>query len=109
MATRVQVTFDGLDPQKLAQFWAPALNYVLETPPPGFDSWDRYARQNQIPPEQWRAAALDPDGLGPRLYFQPVPDGTQTVSRNSHAVITRGWPVGQSQRCRVSSAWQFPP
>jgi len=84
---------DALDPQKLAQFWALALNYVLEPPPPGFDSWDQYARQNQIPPEQWRAAAVDPDGLRPRLYFQPVPDG-KTAKNRVHLDVQAGTGAG---------------
>ena len=36
----VQVTFDCADPAGLAGFWAEALGYVLQPPPPGFDSWD---------------------------------------------------------------------
>ena len=93
MTIGVQVTFDALDPQKLAQFWALALNYVLEPPPPGFDSWDKYARQNQIPPEQWRAAAVDPDGLRPRLYFQPVPEG-KTAKNRVHLDVQVGTNAG---------------
>src|SRR5215470_13153925 len=81
MGFRVQATFDARDPQRLAQFWALALNYMLEPPPPGFDSWDQFAIQNQIPREQWRGAAVDPDGLGPRLYFQPVPEGKTAKNR----------------------------
>jgi hypothetical protein len=81
MAIRVQATFDAADPQKQARFWALALNYVPEPPPPGFESWDQFAIQNQIPPEQWRAAAVDPDGHGLRLYFQPVPEGKTAKNR----------------------------
>jgi glyoxalase superfamily protein len=81
MAIRVQATFDASDPQNLAQFWALALDYVVEPPPSGFDSWDQFAIQNQIPAEQWRGAAVDPDGLGPRPYFQPVPDGKTAKNR----------------------------
>jgi Glyoxalase-like domain len=81
MAIRVQATFDSADPQKLAQFWALALDYVLEPPPPGFDSWEEFATRNHIPPAQWRGAALDPDGLGPRVFFQPVPEGKTAKNR----------------------------
>lgn len=95
MAIRVQATFDSKDPQKLAEFWALALNYVLEPPPPGFESWDQFAAQNQIPPEQWRGAAVDPDGVGPRLYFQPVPEG-KTAKNRVHLDVQVGAGVRDS-------------
>jgi Glyoxalase-like domain len=75
MAIQVQATFDAADPQKLAEFWALALGYVMQPPPPGFSSWDEFAEKQHIPRNQWRAAIIDPDGKGPRLFFQPVPEG----------------------------------
>ena len=41
VATAIQVTFDCADPAAQASFWALTLRYVLEPPPPGFDSWGR--------------------------------------------------------------------
>jgi len=81
MVVRIQATFDAADPQKLAAFWALALDYVLEPPPPEFDSWEQFADHHRIPREQWRAAVVDPDGRGPRLYFQPVPEGKTAKNR----------------------------
>ena len=40
MAVEFQVTFDSADPAAHAAFWAEALHYVLQPPPPGFPSWD---------------------------------------------------------------------
>jgi hypothetical protein len=81
MAIRFQATFDAIDPPKLAEFWMLALNYVQEPPPPGFESWEEFAIQKRIPRDQWRGAAVDPDGVGPRLYFQPVPEGKTAKNR----------------------------
>ncbi|WP_211768729.1 VOC family protein [Kutzneria sp. CA-103260] len=69
----IGVTFDARDPQKQAEFWAMALGYVLDPPPPGFTSWSEFATARGIPRDQWRAAVIDPEGRGPRLFFQPVP------------------------------------
>jgi len=52
MAVRAQVTFDAVNPQQLAEFWALALQYVLEPPPPGFGSWEQFAEQHHVPREQ---------------------------------------------------------
>ncbi|WP_329623029.1 VOC family protein [Streptomyces sp. NBC_01255] len=68
MAKEFQVTYDCADPGAQATFWAQALGYRL--PPP---------------PEEpnLRAAITDPDGKGPRIYFQKVPEG-KTVKNRLH-------------------------
>ena len=55
-----------------AAFWADALGYDLQPPPPGYDSWKDWARAFAIPEEEWgdSAAIVDPHGDGPRVYFQ---------------------------------------
>lgn len=40
MTLGVQVTFDAADPDGLARFWALALGYESQPPPPGFESWE---------------------------------------------------------------------
>ena len=81
MATAFQVTFDSADPGAHAAFWAEALHYVPAPPPAGFDSWDAALDAWGIPAERRndRAALVDPDGAGPRLFFQKVPDGRERV------------------------------
>jgi hypothetical protein len=82
MATSVQVVFDCADPEGLARFWAEALGYQLQGPPAGYTSWEAWAREQGIPEERWDdASAVDPDGRGPRLYFQRVPEAKSVKNR----------------------------
>ena len=83
MTNTFQVTFDADDPAKLAAFWAEALGYVLQPPPPGFVTWEDFAREAGIPEEDWDklAAIVDPDDGGPRILFQKVPEGKTSKNR----------------------------
>ncbi|WP_067821728.1 VOC family protein [Actinomadura kijaniata] len=83
MARDVQITFDCADPAKLAAFWAEALGYRLQDPPGDFASWEEALEAAGVPPERRNdASALrDPDGSGPRLFFQRVPEGKQAKNR----------------------------
>jgi hypothetical protein len=83
MAREFQVTFDCADPGSLAGFWAAALGYDFDAPPPGFDTWDAALEAFGVPPERRNdASALrDPDGAGPRVYFQRVPEGKSAKNR----------------------------
>ncbi len=83
MSTPIQVTFDCADPGALAAFWAQALGYVVEPPPEPFSSWDEALAAWGVPKELWnsRSAAVDPDGDGPRFFFQQVPEGKQVKNR----------------------------
>jgi hypothetical protein len=80
---QVQVTFDCADPARLAAFWAEVLGYVVQPPPEGFDTWDAFLDQYDVPAENRndRSAAVDPTGLGPRLFFQKVPEGKVVKNR----------------------------
>jgi hypothetical protein len=80
----VQVTFDCADPAALAAFWAIALGYQVQPPPPGYDTWDAALDAWGVPPEHRndRSAAVPPDGAtGPRLFFQKVPEGKSAKNR----------------------------
>jgi hypothetical protein len=83
MATKVQIVFDCADPASQAAFWQQALHYVLPSPPEPHATWEDWARAEGIPEESWNdaAAAEDPDGLGPRLFFQKVPEGKVAKNR----------------------------
>lgn len=80
MATRLQVTVDCADPGRLVAFWAEALGYVPAPPPEGFADWSAYYRSIGVPeselPEDGDLtdSVVDPNGLGPRLWFQQVPE-----------------------------------
>jgi len=85
MAKEIQVTFDCADPGALATFWAEALGYQVQGPPPGFDSWPAALTAWGVPEDQWnsKSAIIDPDGEGPRIFFQRVPEG-KTVKNRVH-------------------------
>jgi hypothetical protein len=76
MATSIQLVFDSADPDAQARFWATALGYRLQDPPDGFETWEDAMRAWGLPEEQWNdaSAIVDPDGNGPRIYFQKVPE-----------------------------------
>jgi hypothetical protein len=76
MGVGFQVTIDAADPRGLAGFWAAALGYVDQPPPPGFGSWEAFLDSVNWPADQRDArwALIDPDGAGPRLFFQKVPE-----------------------------------
>ena len=76
MATKVQVVFDSADPTRLAEFWSAALGYTLPEPPAPHATWDDWARAEGIPEERWNDARAieDPDGDGPRIFIQRVPE-----------------------------------
>jgi catechol 2,3-dioxygenase-like lactoylglutathione lyase family enzyme len=83
MARDIQITFDCADPAAVAAFWAAALGYEVQAPPPGFGSWDQALEAMGVPPERRNdaSAVVDPNGSGPRLYFQRVPEGKQAKNR----------------------------
>ncbi|EHR60076.1 VOC family protein [Saccharomonospora cyanea] len=83
MAHDVQVTFDCADPGALAAFWAEALGYRVQDPPEGFESWEQALEAMGVPPERRNdaSAVVDPEGAGPRLFFQRVPEGKQVKNR----------------------------
>jgi hypothetical protein len=78
---QVQITFDCASPTRVARFWCEVLGYVLPPPPEGFATWDAY--ELSLPPEKRDAGAVcqDPSGVGPRMYFQRVPEGKVVKNR----------------------------
>jgi hypothetical protein len=83
MATGIQVVFDCADPDRLARFWATALHYRVQDPPDGFTSWEAWLADAGVPESEWNSASaiVDPDGAGPRIYFQRVPEGKVVKNR----------------------------
>ncbi|CAM3399906.1 VOC family protein [Isoptericola cucumis] len=78
---QVQVTFDCAEPERVARFWCEVLGYVVPPPPEGFASWGDFDRS--LPPEDQGSAfaCVDPTGVGPRLFFQRVPEGKVVKNR----------------------------
>jgi hypothetical protein len=91
MSRQIQVTFDAHDPAALSLFWRDALGYV-HPGPPGVDlpegadplaAWDEFLDRVGVPQDQRniRSALEDPDGTGPRLFFERVPEGKVAKNR----------------------------
>ncbi|MDR2985128.1 MAG: VOC family protein [Nocardiopsaceae bacterium] len=78
---QIQVAFDCGEPERLARFWCEVLGYVVPSPPDGFASWEDYNRS--LPPDDRDSwfACIDPSGVGPRLFFQRVPEGKVVKNR----------------------------
>ncbi|MET7553060.1 VOC family protein [Streptomyces albidoflavus] len=100
---QVQITFDCASPQRVARFWSEALGYVLPTPPEGYASWEAYdAEQPAEERDSWSACS-DPEGVGPRLFFQRVPEG-KTVKNRVHLDIRAGTGlVGEARLAALES------
>ncbi|RHA40267.1 VOC family protein [Cellulomonas rhizosphaerae] len=83
MAVQIQVTFDAAHPPTLGAFWALALGYVEDAPPPGYATWDEALDAMGVPLDQRDTAyaVVDPDGVGPRLWFQKVPEAKTAKNR----------------------------
>jgi hypothetical protein len=83
VSREVQVTFDCGDPASLGEFWAAVLGYRADDPPKGFDTWDAALDAWGVPEDQRNSAYAvhDPDGVGPRLFFQRVPEGKTAKNR----------------------------
>ncbi|GIM89773.1 VOC family protein [Paractinoplanes toevensis] len=91
MSREIQVTFDAHDPAALSTFWRDALGYVHPAPPgvtlpPGADplaAWDDFLDKVGTPKDQRnnQSAVEDPDGKGPRLFFQKVPEDKVAKNR----------------------------
>jgi len=95
MAVAIQVTFDCADPSQLARFWVKALDYKLQEPPPGYDNWEALLTKMGVPQDQWNnlVGIVDPDGKGPRILFQRVPEG-KTVKNRMHLDVNIGGDAG---------------
>lgn len=98
-----QVTFDCAEPERVARFWCEVLGYVVPPAPKGFASWDEFDRS--LPPEQQGSAfaAVDPTGVGPRLYFQRVPEG-KVVKNRVHLDVRVGTGLVGEERLAVLEA-----
>jgi catechol 2,3-dioxygenase-like lactoylglutathione lyase family enzyme len=64
-----QVTFDCAEPERVGRFWCAVLGYSPDV-------------DDALPEDQgsW-FACVDPSGVGPRLFFQRVPEGKVVKNR----------------------------
>ena len=108
MARGIQVTFDAHDPAAVGKFWGEVLGYVEQPPPDGHATWQSFLASIGVPEEEWDTAyaVVDPDGAGPRLYFQKVPE-EKSVKNRVHLDVDvtggRSTPI-ETRRERVDAA-----
>ncbi|AEW98858.1 VOC family protein [Streptantibioticus cattleyicolor] len=88
MTTRptLQLTVDCAEPERLAAFWATALGYHVEPPPAPFATWRAYWLDQGAPEEELGVgdcsdSVVDPDGAGPRIWFQQAPEAKAVKNR----------------------------
>jgi hypothetical protein len=98
MAFTVQVTIDSADPLALADWWAGTLGWQVEATDEVFirrmiAEGLATADETVVHGEQlrWRAGAAinHPEGAGPRILFQQVPEG-KVVKNRVHLDIRHG-------------------
>jgi hypothetical protein len=100
---KFQVTFDCAEPERVGRFWCEVLGYVVPPPPEGFATWEEFDRS--LPAERQGAdfACVDPSGVGPRLYFQRVPEG-KVVKNRVHLDVRVGTGLVGAERLAVLEA-----
>lgn len=89
---KFQIAVDCANPDLLARFWAEALGYSLEEPPDGSKTWVEYWSKIGVPEEELDDgydSIVPPDGNGPRVWFQKVPE-TKTIKNRLHFDVMVG-------------------
>jgi hypothetical protein len=86
--TRLQITIDAHDPDRQVAFWCLALGYRPTPPPAGFATWRDWYASIGVPEEELgdgdcQDRIEDPEGVGPSIWFQPVPE-PKTVKNRVH-------------------------
>jgi Glyoxalase-like domain len=108
MAVGYQLVINCTDPELLTRFWAAALGYEIEPPPAGFATWDDWRRDIGLPDSEVGGGAdsiIDPDGSGPRIWFQISPDRKTAPNRlhlDIYASGGRALPI-ETRRLRVDA------
>lgn len=101
MRTTWQLAFDCAHPTKLAEFWALALGYEPEAPPPGFATMAEWLTHQGVPEHEWDdgAGIIDPDRAGPSIYFHKVPE-PKVVKNRLHIDVKVGGGRGKPHEQR---------
>ena len=84
MATTFQLSIDCADPGLMCRFWSEALGYAVPPAPDGHATWTAFWRSIGVPEEELADVPDridDPDGVGPRLRFQQVPEAKVVKNR----------------------------
>jgi hypothetical protein len=92
VTAKFQFVIDCADAELLARFWVAALGYEFEAAPDGYDDWDDYWRAVGVPEDELGGGPdciVDPDGRGPRIWFQVVPE-RKSIKNRLHLDIMVG-------------------
>jgi catechol 2,3-dioxygenase-like lactoylglutathione lyase family enzyme len=103
LVKQVQVTFDCAEPERVARFWCEVLGYVVPPPPEGFATWGDFDRTLPADDQGSAFACVDPTGVGPRLFFQRVPEG-KVVKNRVHLDVRAGTGLVGDERVAVLEA-----
>ena len=79
MSTKVQVVIDCANPDRLIAFWAEALGYEIQFPTGSEEELQLLKEHPGL--EGSAAAAVDPEGIGPRFFLQHVPEPKSVKNR----------------------------
>jgi hypothetical protein len=104
MARRVGVTVDCASPAKLAAFWRDLLDYVDDPPPEGYPNWEEYDRAVSQDEIDAGATIVDPRGVGPRVFFQRVPEHKRVKNRVHLDVAVATAPPGEERIAQLRQA-----
>jgi len=110
----LQITVDCADPARLVTFWSQALGYVVEPPPENFPTWNDYWRHIGVPDEELPTdvdaadSIVDPDGVGPRIWFQLVPEA-KAVKNRLHLDLATADVVAAGERAALLGATPLGP
>jgi len=113
IAIPIHVVFDCADPPVVARFWADALDYQRQGPSEPTAAGQAWLVEHGVPEERWNdaSAIIDPDGHGPRIYFQRVPE-PEAVKNRLHLDVNAGGPPGMppsDRRARVDEMAELKP
>jgi glyoxalase superfamily protein len=98
-----QVTFDCAEPARVARFWCEVLGYDIAPAPEGFATWDDFDRARPAEKQGAAWACVDPSGVGPRLFFQRVPEG-KVVKNRVHLDVRVGTGLVGAERLATLEA-----
>jgi hypothetical protein len=98
-----QVTFDCAAPERVARFWCEVLGYVVPPPPEGFADWAAFDRALPADKQGSAFACVDPTGVGPRLFFQRVPED-KVVKNRVHLDVRVGTGMVGAERLAALEA-----
>ena len=100
---QVQVTFDCAEPERLARFWCEVLGYAVPPEPVEDEVLDDATKGVALESQTASFACVDPSGVGPRLYFQRVPEG-KVVKNRLHLDVRVGTGLRGDERLAALQA-----